>query len=162
MQAGEDEDRLEGAALDLADAADAAKAAAAQGRRRLNAAEAALAEGNATRVKAVNDARSADQKLADATEAEAAAKRREAKRKEPIHVFISRKTQMVYARQGYEPILEAPVTIDRPDEPLGTHVFTALAIKPSSNDVTWSAASIPSHTALAKMTGSKKERAAGV
>jgi hypothetical protein len=51
------------------------------------------------------------------------------------------------------------VTIDRPDEPLGTHVFTALAIKPSSNDVTWSAASIPSHTALAKMTGSKKERA---
>jgi lipoprotein-anchoring transpeptidase ErfK/SrfK len=160
VRAGEDEDRLEGAALDLADAADTAKAAAAKAADALDAAEAALADANAARVKAVNDARSADQKLADATEAEAAAKRREAKRKEPIHVFISRKTQMVYARQGYEPILEAPVTIERPDEPLGTHVFTALAIKPSSNDVSWSAASIPSHTALAKMTGSKSERAA--
>jgi hypothetical protein len=29
-----------------------------------------------------------------------------------------------------------------------------------SHEVTWSAASIPSHTALAKMTGSKSERAA--
>jgi hypothetical protein len=66
---------------------------------------------------------------------------------------------MVYARQGYEPILEAPVKIERPDEPLGTHVFTALAVKPSSNDVSWSVASIPSRAALAKMTGSKKERA---
>jgi hypothetical protein len=159
IRAGEDEDRLEDAALDLADAADAAKAAAAKAAEALDAAEAALAEGNATRVKAIADARSADQKLADATEAEAAAKRREAKRKEPVHVFISRKTQKIYARQGYEPILEAPVTIERPDEPLGTHVFTALAMKPSSNDVSWSAASIPSHTAPAKMTGSKQERA---
>jgi lipoprotein-anchoring transpeptidase ErfK/SrfK len=160
VRAGEDEDRLEGAALDLADAADTAKAAAAKAADALDAAEAALADANAARVKAVSDARSADQKLADVTEAEAAAKRREAKRKEPIHVFISRKTQKVYARQGYEPILEAPMTIERPDEPLGTHVFTALAIKPASNDVTWSAASIPSHPALAKMTGSKSERAA--
>ncbi|MGZ8410190.1 MAG: L,D-transpeptidase [Hyphomicrobium sp.] len=159
IRAGEDEDRLEDAALDLADAADAAKAAAAKAAEALDAAEAALAEGNATRVKAIADARSADQKLGDATEAEAAAKRREAKRKEPVHVFISRKTQKIYARQGYEPILEAPVTIERPDEPLGTHVFTALAMKPSSNDVSWSAASIPSHTAPAKMTGSKQERA---
>jgi lipoprotein-anchoring transpeptidase ErfK/SrfK len=158
-RAGEDEDRLEAAALDLADAADAAKVAAAKAAEALAAAEAALADGNAARVKAVNEARTADQKLADAAEAEAAAKRREAKRKEPVHVFISRKTQRVYARQGYEPILEAPVTIERPDEPLGTHVFTALAVKPSSNDVSWSVASIPSRGAPAKMTGSKKERA---
>lgn len=157
-RAGEDEDRLEAAALDLADAADAAKAAAARAADALAAAEAALADGNAARVKAVNEARAADQKLADAASAEAAAKRREAKRKEPVHVFISRKTQRVYARQGYEPILEAPVTIERPDEPLGTHVFTALAVKPSTNNVSWSVASIPSRAAPAKMTGSKKER----
>jgi hypothetical protein len=45
---------------------------------------------------------------------------------EPVSVFISRKTQRLYVRRGFEPIFESPVTIRDPDQPIGTHVFTAV------------------------------------
>jgi hypothetical protein len=45
----------------------------------------------------------------------------------PVSVFISRKTQRLYVRRGFEPILESPVTIQDADRPIGTHVFTAVA-----------------------------------
>jgi hypothetical protein len=52
----------------------------------------------------------------------------EASRKtSPISVFISRKTQRYYIRQGYKPVLEGPVTIQDPDRPTGSYVFTALS-----------------------------------
>jgi hypothetical protein len=51
----------------------------------------------------------------------------EAKRKTlPISLFVSRKTQRFYARQGYVPVLEGPITIQDPERPLGTYVFTAF------------------------------------
>ena len=46
---------------------------------------------------------------------------------QPVSVFISRKTQRLYVRRGFEPILESPVTILDPDRPIGTQVFTAVA-----------------------------------
>jgi lipoprotein-anchoring transpeptidase ErfK/SrfK len=53
---------------------------------------------------------------------------REATREhEPVAVFISRKSQRLYVRRGFEPILESPVTIRDADQPIGTHVFTAVA-----------------------------------
>jgi hypothetical protein len=55
------------------------------------------------------------------------AARQAARALEPISVFISRKTQRLYVRRGFEPILETPVTIRDPDQPIGTHVFTAAA-----------------------------------
>jgi hypothetical protein len=154
-KATEDEDRLEMAALDLADAADAASAAWAKAAEALAAAETALGEAETARAAAANKVRGAEAKLATALAALEAAKRREAKRKDPVHVFISRKTQMVYVRQGYEPIIEAPVTIERPDEPMGTHVFTALAVDPGTAKVTWSAASIPTAAGSTKSGASK-------
>src|SRR6516225_7756085 len=45
---------------------------------------------------------------------------------EPVSVLISRKTQRLYVRQAFQPILEIPITIRDPDLPIGTHVFTAL------------------------------------
>ncbi len=45
---------------------------------------------------------------------------------EPVSVFISRKTQRLYVRQAFQPILESPVTIRDADRPIGTHVFTAI------------------------------------
>jgi hypothetical protein len=51
---------------------------------------------------------------------------------EPVSVFISRKTQRLYVRQAFRPILESPVTIENPDRPIGTHVFTAM--EPSGGD----------------------------
>jgi hypothetical protein len=46
---------------------------------------------------------------------------------DPVSVFISRKTQHLYVRRGFEPLFDAPVTIQNPDQPIGTHVFTAMA-----------------------------------
>ena len=45
---------------------------------------------------------------------------------EPVSVFISRKTQRLYVRRAFEPVLESEVTILHPDRPIGTHVFTAM------------------------------------
>ena len=51
----------------------------------------------------------------------------EAKRRTlPISVFISRKTQRFYVRQGYVPVFEGPITIQDPEKPVGTYVFTAF------------------------------------
>jgi hypothetical protein len=46
---------------------------------------------------------------------------------EPVSVFISRATQRLYVRRGFEATMEVPVTIRDPDKPIGTHVFTAVA-----------------------------------
>jgi hypothetical protein len=45
---------------------------------------------------------------------------------EPVSVLISLKTQRLYVRQRFEPILESPVTILDADRPIGTHIFTAM------------------------------------
>ena len=63
-------------------------------------------------------------------------------------------------RQGYEPIAEAPITIERPDEPLGTHVFTALSVDSQGHDVNWSATSIPTNTSGTSKPRNRKEREA--
>jgi hypothetical protein len=66
---------------------------------------------------------------ADSARAAAAKAAREAARDlEPVSIFISRKTQRLYVRRGFEPVLDVPVTIRDPDRPLGTHVFTAVAL----------------------------------
>jgi len=65
---------------------------------------------------------------AETARADAAKAAREAARElEPVSVFISRKTQRLYVRRGFEPVLESPVTISEPDRLIGTHVFTAVA-----------------------------------
>jgi len=64
-------------------------------------------------------------------------------RDRPVSVFISRAKQRLYVRQGYDDIFDVEVTFDRPDDPVGTHVFTALAVAENKTDMTWSVASIP-------------------
>jgi L,D-transpeptidase catalytic domain len=65
---------------------------------------------------------------AETTRTAAVKAAREAARElEPVSIFISRKTQRLYVRRGFEPILDAPVTIRDADQPIGTHVFTAVA-----------------------------------
>jgi hypothetical protein len=57
---------------------------------------------------------------------------------EPASIFISRATQKLYVRRNthkpwadggevFDATFEVPVTIRDPDEPIGTHVFTAVA-----------------------------------
>jgi len=50
----------------------------------------------------------------------------------PISIFVSRKLGKLLVRQGSTPLFDAPIKIQNQDEPLGTHVFTAMA---SQNEV---------------------------
>ncbi len=58
----------------------------------------------------------------------------------PVSVLISRATQRIYVRQGFEPVFDAPVAISEPDKPIGTTLFTAMAYE--GNDVRWTALSM--------------------
>src|SRR5499433_4055190 len=88
------------------------------------------------------DAAAAAQDAAKASEtkkADAAKAASEAKLAlEPVSVFISRATQKLYVRRNthkpwpdggevFDATIEVPVTIRNPDQPIGTHVFTAMA-----------------------------------
>ena len=74
--------------------------------------------------------------------AAAEAARQGAREFEPVSVLISRKTQRLYVRQAFEPILESPVTIVDADRPIGTHVFTAMERTNSNTDMRWSVVSL--------------------
>jgi len=62
---------------------------------------------------------------------------------EPVSVFISRKTQRLYVRQAFQPILEGPVTIQDADRHIGTHIFTATE-RFSDVDLRWNVVSLDS------------------
>jgi len=74
---------------------------------------------------------------------ERAAKKLAELRDRPVSIFISRAKQRLYVRQGFDDIFDTEVTFDRPDDPIGTHVFTALSVAENKTDMTWSVASIP-------------------
>ena len=61
---------------------------------------------------------------------------------ESVSIFISRKTQRLYVRRTFRPVLEIPVTIRDPDVPIGTHVFTALERAAGYGDMKWSVVSL--------------------
>ena len=60
----------------------------------------------------------------------------------PISVFISRKEGKLFVRKGFDPLFNAPVTFERPDKPLGTHVFTALSVKDDNTTMRWNVVSM--------------------
>jgi hypothetical protein len=76
--------------------------------------------------------------------AAAEAGRQVARQLEPVSVLISRKTQRLYVRQAFEPILDSPVTILDADRPIGTHVFTAMERTDSDTNMRWSVVSLDS------------------
>ena len=61
----------------------------------------------------------------------------------PIAVFISRKEGKIFVRKGFEPVFDAPVTFEDPNRPLGTHVFTALAVNGDNTTLRWNVVSMP-------------------
>ena len=61
----------------------------------------------------------------------------------PIAIFVSRKTKRIYVRQHFSPLFAAPVTIDQPDRPLGTHVFTAMEYLDNGSTFRWNVVSLP-------------------
>jgi len=110
---------------------------------RIGALEAQLAVGKAE-LQPKLDAMAVAREAATAAErvrvVAAEAARQAARDLEPVSVFISRKTQRLYVRQALQPILEAPVTIQDADRPIGTHIFTAM--ERMSTDIRWSVVSL--------------------
>jgi hypothetical protein len=61
----------------------------------------------------------------------------------PIAIFVSRKEKKIYVRQNFEPLFDAAVTIEHPDQPLGTHVFTAMNFLDDHATLRWTVVSLP-------------------
>jgi lipoprotein-anchoring transpeptidase ErfK/SrfK len=61
----------------------------------------------------------------------------------PISVFVSRKEGKLFVRKGFEPVFDVPVTFEQPKQPLGTHVFTALAVTDDDKTLHWNVMSMP-------------------
>ena len=146
LRAGEDNVR----------AADDAKARAVEARRKTDNAKTKAAEGLADEGAKLTGAKADQQAKVDAAEAarkasaEAEARRTQtaeaadkaARELEPASVFISRKTQRLYVRQAFKPVLEVPVTIQDPGRPVGTHVFTATGSIDGTSDLRWTVVSL--------------------
>jgi L,D-transpeptidase catalytic domain len=81
--------------------------------------------------------------VADTAQVAAAEAAREvAGDREPVSVLISRKTQRLYVRQAFAPILESPVTILDADRPIGTHIFTAVEPTNGETNMRWNVVSL--------------------
>jgi L,D-transpeptidase catalytic domain len=62
----------------------------------------------------------------------------------PISVFVSLKQRRVFVRQGFDELFDLPVTIADPDRPIGTHVYTAMALTDGGKGMRWNVITIPS------------------
>jgi hypothetical protein len=80
---------------------------------------------------------------AEAAHVAAAEAARQATRElEPISIFISRKSERLYVRRSFQPILESPVTVVDSARPIGTHVFTAVERADRDGNMRWSVVSL--------------------
>lgn len=130
------EDVRQKAAAKAADATTRFETARADSASKLDAAAAAKDAAKAAETKKADTAKAAtDAKLA----------------LEPVSVYISRATQKLYVRRNthkpwpdggevFDFSIEVPVAIRDPDQPIGTHVFTAMAR--SEAGLRWSAVTI--------------------
>src|SRR5712691_9970759 len=66
-----------------------------------------------------------------------------AKRTGQVAVFVSRKEKKIFVRQGFIPLFDMPIVIEEPDQPLGTHVFTAMAVTENGAGMRWNLMTIP-------------------
>ncbi len=78
----------------------------------------------------------------------------------PISVFVSRKLSKLFVRQGFSPLFDVAVKIENPEEPLGTHVFTAMDFQSEEAAIRWTVVSIPDE--FPRIEGATKEREAPV
>jgi hypothetical protein len=111
---------------------------------------------------AVASAREAAAAAEAARAAAADAARELARALAPVSVFISRKTQHLYVRRAFQPILDMPVTILDTERPIGTHVFTAMEQTDGDKGMRWSVVSLsggPAHSEEAAADGRTREGA---
>ena len=101
--------------------------------------ETAQVDGNA-KMLAANTAKDAVKAALDAKDAAAKEARLAQNKMAPVSVFISRKTQRLYVRQGFQPMFDSEVTIRDPQAAIGTFVFSALDYtSDDGTDLRWTA-----------------------
>jgi L,D-transpeptidase catalytic domain len=76
----------------------------------------------------------------------------------PISIFVSRKEKKIYVRQNFSPLFYAPVTIDHPEQALGTHVFTAMAYLDDGATLRWNVVSLPGEPPKTKREATNDRR----
>jgi len=72
----------------------------------------------------------------------------------PVSVFVSRKEGRLFVRKGFDTVFDMPVTIRNPDQPLGTHIFTAMAF--ANDGVRWMSVTMPGDPPSHKTEGHPK------
>jgi len=98
------------------------------------------------KIDAVVAAREAAVTAENARVVAAEAARKAARDLAPVSVFISRNAERLYVRQGFQPIVEIPVTIQNADRRIGTHIFTAVERTDAGNDLRWNVVSLVGST----------------
>jgi L,D-transpeptidase catalytic domain len=83
------------------------------------------------------------QQVADVAAPDAARAAVAARKPVPISVFVSRKLSRIFVRQAFTPLFDSPITIQDPQEPLGTHVFTAMRVEDEGVGPRWTVISMP-------------------
>lgn len=99
------------------------------------------AEAARTKAKAAIKTTAADEKKSE--KAIEIFDRQERNRDLPVSVFISSKTSTIKVRQGWENIYEGPVTIENPEQPLGTYLMSATGWRDTSQTtINWTTAAV--------------------
>ncbi|HVZ03856.1 L,D-transpeptidase family protein [Hyphomicrobium sp.] len=128
---------LENAVLDATRAADASRKDAAISELNFAEVQARYSAAKAARDAAADAVRDAQTNVLSAQRALADANKEARLRSKPISVFVSLRAQRIYVRQGFEPVLEAPIAINAMPGPVGTHVFTAMRYAANPNTFDW-------------------------
>ena len=68
------------------------------------------------------------------------------KRSGHVAVFVSKKEKKVFVRYALMPIFDMPIEIANPEQPLGTHVFTAMEVLDEGARMRWNAITMPATT----------------
>jgi hypothetical protein len=145
------------------EAVKAAMAAKAEAESKAAEAEAALALAQRTKADREQDAATAQKayrEVETTRRAAADALKSWTRRVSPISVFVSRKTQRLYVRQGFVKVFDVPVTIREPEKPLGTHLYVAMPPEQNGSGdaaaLRWMVLSVPD--ASADSSGEQKKR----
>jgi len=78
------------------------------------------------------------------------------KRTGQVAVFVSRKEKKIFVRQGMVPMFDIPIVIDEPDAPLGTHVFTAIAVTGDGAGMRWNLMTVPTDGSILEREGRRR------
>lgn len=62
----------------------------------------------------------------------------------PLSILVSQRDQRMFVRKGLEPLFDVPITIARLGQPLGTHVFTAVAQGDDEMTMRWTVLTVKS------------------